>query len=690
MAGTPVPADYDPFAEDQPKAQGKPVPAGYDPFAVEPTDNRNWFMRAIDPQPPAQPPSWRETLGLDPSSESVLRPDAAQAAKAIADSATFGLAAKGLGYLNPQSLLPGDAPSYEGGVAAQRAELEKWQKENPGRALEAGLIGSALPGAAAGKAVGAGLRAADVTLKLPGQMALGSAGGALFGSASEAGHTDSDKWSDYGNAALKGAGEGPEVFGYKIPNYAIGAAAPVAGKVAGAIGEYAAPYLQPSAPGLGKGATGVLQGVAPADLEQRLAQLGPQGTLADTGPGMLGVAQGVRTNAVGTPIQGAIDQPLIQRAAAAPERLQADIHANLGVPQDPEALANHIKEYQDAVLGPKYEALWNANPPSVNIRPILNDIKQKLATAPTSVARALNLAHDELSDTIQGGGTIPKTSAQALHEAKGELGDKIEFGATGLDIPKGSKANGALKTVYGQLNDALKQQVPGYADVTAEAEKYFNLRRAVASGTETLGSETAWPETFKKSFDAMEPAEQQALREGMTASVGSGVGRNLNDLASLKRLVGGDLDWNRANMGTAFGPQVPQNMADAIAREQTFANTNQAVRQGSDTAARLAGAKNVEPSSQTFGSPTAYGDIKGLIRGLGNKAYEAIRGGYHGQKLNQLGDVITAPDSLYRQALVRALMAGRGASERAGQAIQGTVANPALISALMGGYQSRQ
>jgi hypothetical protein len=63
--------------------------------------------------------------------------------------------------------------------------------------------------------------------------------------------------------------EGPTVAGVTIPNAAIDAAAPVVGAAAGAFGKFLGPYFRRPAPGLGRGATAVLQGVAPANLEQR-------------------------------------------------------------------------------------------------------------------------------------------------------------------------------------------------------------------------------------------------------------------------------------------------------------------------------------------------------------------------------------------------------------------------------------
>ncbi len=684
-------------ADDAIEAAGPPMP-----------DERNWLERTIGVPAPGTPEhadllkQMKEVdqLGapqaLDPTSPNFagwgkmgdravetgkLLPGAA---RNYADMASFGLADKGLAWLQGTS------------VKEQRKQTEQWAKEHPAEALGTKVLGVATPGVAAAKVVNLGLKAAKIAPKLIGKMLLGGAGASAFNASSEMGHTDSSDPYAYLEAAKKGATEDVHIPGINVdvPAAALGAAMPVAGKLVGAAGQFVSPYFQKAAPGLGKGATATLQGVTPSNLDQRVAALGPQGTLADTGPGMLGVSQGVHTNAMGGPTQEAMDQFLLDRAAGVPARLQKSGQTNLGLPQDPEVLAKSIKDVQSQVARPLYDQIWASKPPPVNIKPILNDIQSELqtATAGGREARALTKAHEYLTEQIQGGGRYPKTDAQSLHKAKGEIDDLIKEGSSELDIQPTSQSRAAksLVNVHEALNSALKQQVPGYADASAKIAEYFDIRRALKEGTKVLGSEPARPQTFQQGFDARSPAAQQATREGMLADIDKAAGTNINDLGALSKKVGGELDWNRQNMQTAFGQQPTQNFVGDIGKERTFGNTKERIMGGSDTAARLAAAKNVERSqfpALSPGAPTLYGDIKNLGWGLLHKGYEALRGGYHGAQLDQLGKVMLAPDSPYRQELIRALMAGRGASQRAGQAISDAITNPALVSQLL--YQGR-
>jgi hypothetical protein len=76
--------------------------------------------------------------------------------------------------------------------------------------------------------------------------------------------------------------------------------------------------------------------------------------------------------------------------------------------------------------------------------------------------------------------------------------------------------------------------------------------------------------------------------------------------------------------------------------------------------------------------------LRGL-QTLGTGIYEGLRGMHRSAMTQQLGNLFTAPQSSYRDALIRALMAGKGAAQNAGQAASQAIANPAMISALISG-----
>ncbi len=695
-------------------------------------DKRNWFEQALGFPKDIQKwgelnpaPTMRETLGLPDVSQSgrkdrdeptaynfagvPLAPDAPQAAKAIADSATFGLSAKGLGYLNPEPAAPGEAPSYAGGVAKQRADLEKWQKENPGRALSAGFLGAALPGTAVAKGAKAGLEALRYTPSLIGKMLMAGTGAEAFNAASRAGHTEGTP-ADYGEALKKGLGEPmtvptpwgdvsskvPTPWGdVTIPAGAVAAGIPLAGKALGAGASFLSPYFQKAAPGMGRAATGVAQDALPFNTPERLAELGPPATFSDVGPAALSTTRGVLQRSMGTPLQSDIENAFAERAKGAPTRLQEGTHANIGQPLDPKAMAEEIRKYGKTQTDPMYEDLWSGStpPPPVNVRTIVKQIEAEIPSASADVKTQLKFLHGELTEPIQGGGRFPKSDAKTLHNIKVGIGNKADFDPR---VPPGTVANGALKHYYGLLSDALDKHVPGYGAVTAEAKKYFDWVDALNKGFTTLGNKDAWPATFKKSFDAMSPAEQHLVQQGMASKAGQvvGGGGSPADYPQMRKLLGGDLDFNRENLTHVIGPEKTADMVRRVDAEQTFADTNANLSSkiGSKTAGSLAsGGGLAKAEMPALGQVSISASPTGLLlrgaQNLGNMAYDTLRGMQRAKMVEQLGRAFSTPPS---PELIRALMAGKGHSERAREGAYNFATNPGLASGLLGYGNTRE
>ncbi len=390
---------------------------------------------------------------------------------------------------------------------------------------------------------------------------------------------------------------------------------------------------------------------------------------------------------MGTPLQADIENSFAERAQGAPARLQEDIHGNIGDPQDPKALAAKIQDYGETQTDPMYKDLWSSSPPPVNVKPIIKEIEAEMPKASSDVRKQLNYLHGELNDAIQGGGNLPKSDAETLHNIKKGIGDRADFDQR---VPAGTEANGTLKYYYGKLSDALKTQVPGYRDVTAEAKKYFDWADALKTGTETLGNKDAWPLTFKQKFDAMSPAEQYLVQKGMAAKAGQVVGTgNPSDYPQFRKLVGGDLDFNRENLNTVIGAEPTQNLVRAADREMTFDNTNTNISsvRGSKTAGSLSSGAAAEPQGKWPLNMTHLGLAGRVLQNVGEGIYDHLRGMQRGAMNDQIGRGFSIPPS---QALVNALMQGKGMAERARQAAYNAVTNPGMAAALLGYGDNRR
>jgi hypothetical protein len=372
--------------------------------------------------------------------------------------------------------------------------------------------------------------------------------------------------------------------------------------------------------------------------------------------------------------------------------LISDLNSNFGpaVPPDDAIASLAAKRAQ---IGNELPGVWANAPRALDTSDILSSIGEGLNKARGATARVLQAAKNDLMTKLKGSeGAVPVTDPETLHNVKDAIDERINW--ENFQSPGSvSKSEGAAANLRDQINQLLRNNVPGYGDVMDRLSVFHRGEEGIGYGRTVLngGPNAVWPQQLEQKLAATEPntpGYTTTVTAGARGSIENAVGTSPNDFAALKRLLGGDYDWNRAKLARLFGQQPTENMLQAVNREQTFSDTNQAVRRNSETAARTAAAQNVSqaempPFSQLAAIPTLYGDVKSLAVGLGNKAYEALRGGYHGAKLNQLADVITSPDSAYRQALVRALMEGQGASGRAGQAISNTIANPALVSALL-------
>ncbi len=672
-------------------------------------DERNWIERAIGVPAPGTPEhasllaqmKERDQLGappaLDPTSQQFdwgkFKANAADypsrlpgAARNIADAATLGGADRVIAGVRGTSL------------SEEQAKTQAWAKEHPGEAVGAQVLGAAAPGGLIGKAVGAGLKVARVTPRLIGRILLGGGGAATYSAANEAGHTDPAKGGSYSDAMVRGLTEGPEVLGVKIPNYVIGATLPIGAKAAGAVGQFFAPYRQTPAPGMNRGATAVLQGVARPDMPERLAALGPEASMADTGPGMLGVAQGVRKKVMATPAQEAIEQPLIDREAGTTGRLTSDLNRNFGpATHSDDAIA--ALAAKRAEIGKELPDLWANAPAALDTTDIRAGIGEALNKARGATKRVLEGAKKDLTEMAKGGAVVPTHDPETLHNVKEAIDERINW--ENFKNPGSiSKSEGMAANLRNQVNQLLRENVPGYSSVMDRLSELHRGEEGVNFGRGLFksGENPTWPHQLERQIAENEPKApgyETAVRTGARGAYENAVGTNPNDTRALNRMLGGEGDFNRGNTTRVFGEEPTQNMLGATKREGTFANTKMKVSGNAETAAREGAGVNLDKAflpaiPQISQSASLTGLALGIPQWMARKGYEALRGGYHGAGLEQMANVLTAPDSPYRQAVVEALMRGKEASQKAGQAVSSAVTNPALASALMSQTTGRQ
>lgn len=588
----------------------------------------------------------------------------------VADGATFGLADK---IAAGMDALTGRGGSYDENLPKERARTKEFADENPVTAFGAQLAG--------GIATGGGIAKSGLTLLprvkdagLAAKVTAGAIEGAGYGAASGAGHTDG-ALSDYLTGAREGATAGAIV----------GGALPVAGTAIRKGYEIAEPLVRGPVRELPRGAGGILSTAATADRAglDAVKALGPDAMLADAGPSFLGLAQGVATR----PGEGrsALVNAVAERNQGRTGRLAQDTAENLGPARSPIAATEEILARRQAETGPLFREAFDAAPP-VDVTTVVASVGQGLNKARGPEESALRKVVSMLRAPGPDGQPAWATDAETLHNVKVAIDSMVKYGDPTLGIAPGalSKAEGALRNVRGQLNHQLRNQVPGYAEANEASAALAKQAGAIERGTDVLaGGKTAvWPTDLAETMAKMTPEEQAALKLGARADVENRVGTQANDLAALKKAVGGEGDWNRDKMGQVFGAEPTDKLIKAVDREQTFANTYADVARGSQTGARKGGSDAIDEAAVSIPKNAT---VAGLAGHIGERIARAAFSGIVGIKSQadraELGRILSATGP-ERDAVIDTLLKSADTRAAIGKALDQAVRHPALLRAV--------
>lgn len=390
----------------------------------------------------------------------------------------------------------------------------------------------------------------------------------------------------------------------------------------------------------------------PAAAQARLAQLGPEATLADIGPSMSSIAQGATVPGAGTQ---ALKDVLINREQTRAARLAVDTQAALGAAKDPLEVAQVLKDARSNV-GSLYPDVWKSAP-AVDVSNVVGRIDELLATASKNSpqANALRYARDSLVAAPASKGAparrepvvdpntgktiryqdvpatpaVPErfeTDAQKLHDAKVALQDLVNFGNVQIGIQPGAiaKKEGAVKQVLQELQGKLKTSVPGYEALNDSVARISRQIEGVETGTKALagGKEAIWPGRLGEILGARGGEAREQVVAGARGEIERAIGTApTSELSALRRTLGGESGFNRDKMIQLFGEDAVKRMANAVEREQTFARTYGQLVSGSRTAPTNFSASYLDEAAgrtiPTSATPTGL---------MANLAQRAVRG----------------------------------------------------------------
>lgn len=292
-------------------------------------------------------------------------------------------------------------------------------------------------------------------------------------------------------------------------------------------------------------------------------------------------------------------------------------------------------------------------------------------------------------------GRIPISDPRTILSAKKAMDDHVTWGPGGAQVSSAVKdAQGVYAAARSGLNDAMEAASPDFAAANLgyrtahRAKDAFDVGRGVLRG----GDAAPWPDDFDRALAAL-PLEQQAMvRSGARSDIEQRFGQNRNDLSALLKVIGGENDFNRANMGTLFGPTQTQAMVDAAKREQVFANSRNAIAAGSRTAPMQAGSKAIDdataardyvvPKDATIMGLLLHGAEHAARKGagmLGAMANDTVRG--------QLGGALSATGSEAQQ-IKSGLLAILAERARRSDAVRSLLANPGAAPAIAAGRRN--
>lgn len=248
-------------------------------------------------------------------------------------------------------------------------------------------------------------------------------------------------------------------------------------------------------------------GLTPDEALQRVREMGPDAMLADLSPGMQTATGGT---AVADPGAGQmIGSRLAARREAAPQRVGGLLDDVFGPYKGPQDLADEIAAARQPA-GPAYElAKTHVVDPEDAIARI--DGLLKTFGPKSDIGQTLQGFKSQLVDdagNVIGQGNI-------VHGVREQLDDAVD---AAYRAGQGKKA-GRLQEVRDAIDDALKTQIPGFAEADKIWSDTAKLDEAYQYGQQQLLGKGVYPDQNAAKLDRMTDPEFEATRQGVRAKL---------------------------------------------------------------------------------------------------------------------------------------------------------------------------
>lgn len=371
-----------------------------------------------------------------------------------------------------------------------------------------------------------------------------------------------------------------------------------------------------------------------------------------------------------TPAADAIESAITARELARPSRVTADINENLGKQTVTEReMDQTLKNFRGVLsdeLGPK---LAKAKP--INPEKVVAQIDEELKTAKGDIRAALIKMRGML--VTEGGtpATLPvrtpitkpdgtviryettagtpakpptyETSAQGLENARVAIDRMIKYGDESLGIKPNALPGkaGVIGTIRKDLSDLLRKNVKGYGDIMGRYSNLYDMIEANEAGANIFksGKDQIRPDQVEAYLADAETAD--AFRTGVRSAWQNKLASSPNDVAALRKGMGGEGDYLRQNMELIYGKDAVDNLLGAAERESGYQETAKKLL-SARTAGKEAKAKSLLEKTERPVVEDIYGLPNRAIAGALNTAEKWMRG-QSGPAFKQgLADFLTA------------------------------------------------
>lgn len=404
-----------------------------------------------------------------------------------------------------------------------------------------------------------------------------------------------------------------------------------------------------------------------------------------------------------TPAADAIESAIRAREMSRASRVANDVNQNLGKQTVTEReMDQTLKNFRGVLsdeLGPTLEKAKPINPEK-----IVSRIDQELETAKGDIRAALLKMRGML---VKEGGTpatagsfepvlgpdgqvirrqfvegqpakppVYETSAQGLENARVAIDRMIKYGDESLGIKPNALPGkaGVIGETRKNLSELLKDNVKGYRDIMGRYSNLYDLIEANEAGANIFktGKDQLRPEQVESFLSDAETAA--AFRTGVRGAWQNKLANSPNDVAAIRKGMGGEGDYIRQNMELVYGKDAVDNLLNAAEREGGYAETA-AKLLGARSAGKEAKAARLLATTERPVMEDIYGLPNRAISGALNTAERWMRGQSGPAFKEGLADFLTARGpqiAEYKSGFERALE--RQARQRPIQSIAPAVA----------------